>query len=127
MSVIERSVQYPIFIWDRADLSVFRDLHSAEIFVEPYDVRGGYFTGYDASGRALCLQIVTWYPKFLWIFHLRGERVAISVAEDAPSHRDELAGILRHYLGGLGWAPERLAALDFNELVCAAVAAVDRR
>jgi hypothetical protein len=128
MNVGERSIiQYPIFIWDRADLSVYRDIVSAEQSMEPIDVRSGYFTAYDASGRALSFKVVSWVQKLLGIFPIRFERVAISVSESAPSHRNELAEILRHYLAVLGWAPERLAALDFDELVSAAVAAAEGR
>ena len=93
----------PIFVIDEDDVIVYE---SAEVDLEPLDVKAGGLVAYDAEGRLLRLETN------------RG-KVSVSVAEEKPTHAPELKFALRNFLRA---SDEPLAddpACDLNRLVSA--------
>jgi hypothetical protein len=71
----------PIFVNDHGDVSAFRSVRFAESWMEPIDIENREYTAYDASGRLLALAADR-------------RRVQISLAEQEPTHSEELAASL---------------------------------
>jgi len=75
----------PIFVDNHGDVSVFRSASYAESWMEPIDIENHEYIAYDASGRLLALSADR-------------RRVYISLAEQEPTHSEQLAKALRHFL-----------------------------
>jgi hypothetical protein len=74
----------PIFIVDDLDVVVYESLDEAEADIEPHDVQPGGFRTYDSEGRLIKLEV-------------KGSRVVASLAEDQPTHAEELEFALRNF------------------------------
>ena len=98
------SATIPIFIIEDADVSVYASVKSAEIDLEPIDVKTGGFVAYDAEGRLLQLKTNGW-------------RVTISLAEERPTHAHELEVTLRNFLESTNDPIAHDSACDLDCLV----------
>jgi hypothetical protein len=114
----------PLFVWESGALYVFASVNDAELDLEAIDVRGGIYRAFDATGRLLRLEVERLRERFLWVFSLARERVRITLAEDASTHADELAGILEPFLEHLGLQREASTKMTLSELVAAATDAL---
>jgi hypothetical protein len=121
----ERQPDLPLLVWESGDLHAFGSVTEAESALEPPDVKSGIYKGFDAAGRLLKLGVAVQREKFLGIFTVARERVSVALAEDSPTHRDELAGILTGFLKSVGTAADAVAKMTFEQLVAAASQASD--
>jgi hypothetical protein len=76
-------------IADDLDLSFFATKEAAESYMEAIDVSNGVYVGYDSEGRILNIR-----PK--------GQNSEIEVAEESPSHTEELCTLLSRWLDAIG-------------------------
>src|SRR5436190_22387920 len=75
----------PIFVDNHGDVSAFRSVSYTESYLEPIDIENREYIAYDAIGRLLTLSADR-------------RRVYISLAEQEPTHSEQLAKALRHFL-----------------------------
>jgi hypothetical protein len=109
-----------VLVWESGDLHAFTSVADAESALEPPDVRNGIYSGFDATGRLLKLAVSAQREKVLGVFTVSRERVVVALAEETPTHREELAGFLAAFLRAVGTAAEIVAKMSFDELVTAA-------
>ena len=101
-------IRFPIIIAEGWDVTLFDPAAEAESYLEPVDVAGAIFRGYDAEGRALEVET-------------DGSGVSIRAAENWPvGHAGELEELLGGFLGRVGEPAE-----SGCDLACL-VAACDR-
>jgi hypothetical protein len=94
----------PIFVRGD-DLYVFDAVADAEAWLEPVDVQPGE-RGYDAEGRALVVRVVGKVKKGWFGIDQGSARVEIALAEESPTHAEELRGELVRWLTAVdGSAP----------------------
>lgn len=86
----------PLFIWADADLDVFDSVHEAQTWLEPVDV-SEHTRGFDAEGRLLTVSVVgqvklsrVWYLPWLHSIDQHKASVRIELAEEQPTHGEEL-------------------------------------
>jgi hypothetical protein len=94
----------PIFIYEPVDLSVYRELETAELDLEPIDVKSNIYYVYDAEGRALKLIADK-------------DRVRIELAEENPNHARELELAIRDFLKAIDDKMGENQEAGLNELV----------
>jgi hypothetical protein len=104
-------------VWESGDLHAFKSVAEAESALEADDVRSGIYKGFDAAGRLLNLGTSVQQERFLWLFSIARERVTVSLAEDVPAHRNELADILVRFLTATGVDPGDLARMSHEKMV----------
>lgn len=75
----------PIFVIDGQDVIVFESVKEAKLSLEPIDVTNSVYVAYDAQGRLLRLET-------------DDRRVNMFLAQDEPTHADELEAALREFL-----------------------------
>ncbi len=107
----------PLLVWESGDLHAFGSIAEAESALEATDVKSGTYRGFDAAGRLLNLGTSVRRERFIGLFNLARERVTVSLAEDAPTHRDELANILARFLTATGIGPDVLKRMSYEEMV----------
>lgn len=83
--VSERFIVPPLFIVEGQDLGIFSSVEDAQDHLEPPDIAGGAYVGYDGRGRRLEIET-------------DGRHTSISLAEFQPSSAEELEARLRHFL-----------------------------
>jgi DNA-directed RNA polymerase subunit F len=83
-------------------------------------VRNGIYRAFDSAGRLLRLDVRNDRETFFNLIPVVRERVTVSLAEEEPSHREELRTILASYLEVVGEAKDALTRMSFDELVAAA-------
>jgi len=69
----------PIFVFEDADCSCYETLQDASLAYEAIDVMNNIFTAYDSEGRLLQMSAKD-----------KHDTVKISLAEEVPSHQEEL-------------------------------------
>jgi hypothetical protein len=89
----------PYFIVDGDDVCMFGSIAKAERVLEAVDVRDGAYVGYDAEGRQL--QFKTLPRRHVLAFRSRQPEVCIALAEEQPSHNEELRTLLARHLAML--------------------------
>ena len=94
----------PVIISESGDVDVFESVEDAEKYLEPVDVRAGRFVAFDSEGRSLLL-----YPT--------SPRISIALAEETPSHAEELSVLLKRFLGQVGVAHPSLESDSLPELI----------
>lgn len=87
-------IKFPVFIGDKngkgnnvcaSDISVYASIEDAQLQLEPVDVLNDEYIGYDAEGKLLRIEV-------------ENNRVVISLAEENPSHAQELEDAIRTHL-----------------------------
>ncbi len=109
----------PLLVWESGDLSVFDSVEHAENWFEAIDVADGIFKAFDATGRLLQLKVRSEKERCLF-FSIRRERVAVSLAEVTPTHREELTKRLTDVLAARGALSGFSERRGFEELVALA-------
>lgn len=79
-------MQMPLVIDENGDVSIHWSLEDAQRSMEVIDVRNSEYVGYDAAGRLLS------------IVARNSQQIEISLAENQPSHIQDLERVLRRYL-----------------------------
>jgi hypothetical protein len=120
----QRQPDVPLLVWESGDLSAYGSVAEAESALEPTDVANGIDRGFDASGRLLNLGIQPYEERIFGIIRIAREHVTIALGEDVPTHRQELADSLVHFLAATGVGPALTSRLSHEELVAEAVRVV---
>lgn len=92
----------PVFVRSD-DLYIFDTVADAESWLEPVDVEPDKH-GYDAEGRALLVRVVGKVKKGWLGIDQSGARVEVSLAEESPTHAEELRGELVRWLTAIDGA-----------------------
>ncbi len=115
----DMAITPPIFVCTD-DVYVFRDKDEAESFLEPVDVKPDD-KGYDAEGRLLHVLVRGEVKRGRWSIDQSNARVELVLAEDQPTHREDLRARLAEWLRGVGDVKPGAAEATLEELVVRAV------
>lgn len=119
----------PIIISSEGDLSIYLSIEDAESSLEADIIKEEPNITYDAAGRLLMLSTAIQQQPILWgLFKTSIEVVAITPAEEEPTHEGELRSALMSYLKATG-KDESLDNTSTKELIQKAIeriSALDR-
>ena len=107
----------PIFYDDNGDLSVFKSVKSAELYLEPEDMDDPRRRIYDSDGRLLGQTLVSNKDWLSVQLGTEGRDITLFVIEEEPAHSDELAVKLRRFLTLFGHSDEQLLSEPLHRLV----------
>ena len=97
-------MKLPIIINESGDITLYTSVADAEINLEPIDVKDCIYSGYDAEGRLLKIELI-------------GNKVSIKIAESKPSQKRELEELLRRALTIVGRNINEIELGDLNSLI----------
>ena len=110
----------PIFIAEGLDLGAYATEDDAICAVEWQDVDDGIYVAYDSEGRLLTLSVdpPSRQPKrFLGLTWDPGGEVRLDVAEDEPTHQEDLRSLILRFRSALGEATEGMEGEPLPVLV----------
>lgn len=97
-------LQTPIIVFDLDDpnediIGIYDSIRDAEFRIEPLWAHPEFIRGFDGAGRLLSIKCVK-EPKRFWgkLFSSTTLHTRVSLAEDEPSHQEDLRRRLRHAL-----------------------------
>lgn len=105
----------PIFVVS-SDVEVFSSKEDAESYLEPVGVPPDE-RGYDAEGRLLRVLVRGEVRRGRWSIDQSRARVELVLAEEEPTHRDELRTHLAEWLRGARDATLALDSATLEQLV----------
>jgi hypothetical protein len=111
-------IKPPIVLNAGGDVSFCCSKETAELDMEPIDVRNGYYIAYDSEGRRLTIDIIEKEVKLFWGFdRAMVEHTVITGAPDEPVHQEELRLLLVDYFELLGMDPDWLQHALLEQLI----------
>jgi len=99
----------PIFVYEPDDLDVFESLDSAQLKVEPIDVKDNAFLYFDSEGTILEASVVR--------DHRGIELTVIHESNPTEFNQPALTRILKDFLIALDYPSDQLDAMPLPELV----------
>jgi hypothetical protein len=95
-------LQPPIVVDGKSELLLFRDLKSAEAFMEAVDIHNGeYAAAYDSEGRRLEVRTKSVKRRVMFgLLSVHIECADLRPTEEEAGHTAEFSELLRTYVGG---------------------------
>jgi hypothetical protein len=102
---MQAKIVLPIILDEHGDSEIYPSYEEAIMAIEAIDVRNNEYCGYDAGGRKLVLSVDD------------ADRITMSLAEQEPSHQQELRQVLIKHLSALKHSPDQLEDKSIEELL----------
>lgn len=102
---MQTTIALPIILDEHGSCDIYARYDEAVRAIEAIDVRNNEYRGYDAEGRKLALSADD------------ADKITISLAEEEPTHQQELREVLIKHLRGLKDSPDQVEDRSIEELL----------
>ena len=114
-------IRFPIFVSEPNDLSAYESVSDLKLDLEPVDVEQGNYFAYDSEGRLLNLRATGVRRGLFGSVDQHKASITVELAEETPSHADELRHRLVSFLSAVEKNGPFLDSLSLEELVSRAL------